>query len=97
MELFEIISKDNAPQGADQIQELDNENVVIELDEIHHDNDIHYIKIKLEEIEYKILELQQKMNQKDINIDAVNKLQKSFGLLKKLYKIMSNICGNLKN
>jgi 5-bromo-4-chloroindolyl phosphate hydrolysis protein len=69
----------------------------IEMEEIKHDDDIHFIKNKLEEIELKIFELQKKMNDKDDNIENIRKLENSFSLLKKLYYMISSLCSNLKN
>ena len=64
----------------------------VEIEEMRHHDDIHFIKEKLEEIEYKIIELQQKMNVKNDNSDDIQKLEKSFSLLKKLYDMISNLC-----
>jgi hypothetical protein len=69
----------------------------IEMEEMKHDDDIHFIKNKLEEIEMKIYELQIKMNVKDDNEEAIKKLESSFNLLKKLYNMISNLCAGLKN
>jgi len=68
----------------------------IEMEEIKHDDDIHFIKNKLEEIELKIFELQKKMNDKDDNIENIRKLENSFSLLKKLYYVISSLCSGLK-
>ena len=67
------------------------QNDEIELNELQHDDDLQIIMFKLEDIEMKIIELQNKMNVRDNN-DAINKLEKSFSLLKKLYRLVSNLC-----
>ncbi len=64
---------------------------VIELNELKHDEDLHFIRLKLEEIEHKIIELQNKLNG-DNNEDAIKKLENSFNLMKKVYKTISKLC-----
>ena len=64
---------------------------VIELNELKHDEDLHFIRLKLEEIEHKIIELQNKLNG-DNNEDAIKKLENSFNLMKKVYETISKLC-----